>query len=115
VANHNAEVIALDPSETALDVARRNLGEIRGAVIRFIQGGAEMLSQLVNPKPVDAVFFCNAIHLVPEKDHVLQEIQQTLREVLPEVDDEGAARPQEGIRHHAGQDACRSPPSFDRG
>lgn len=80
VANHKAEVIALDPSETALEVARRNLEEIRGAMIRFIQGGAEMLSQLVNPKPVDAVFFCNAIHLVPEKDHVLQEIQSTLRE-----------------------------------
>lgn len=80
VANHGAEVIALDPSETALDVARRNLEEIKGAVIRFIQGGAEMLSQLVSPKPVDAVFFCNAIHLVPEKDLVLQEIQHTLRE-----------------------------------
>jgi ubiquinone/menaquinone biosynthesis C-methylase UbiE len=80
VANHGAEVIALDPSAPALEVARRNLEEFKGAVIRFIQGGAEMLSSLVNPKPVDAVFFCNAIHLVPEKDHVLQEIQQTLRE-----------------------------------
>jgi ubiquinone/menaquinone biosynthesis C-methylase UbiE len=47
-------------------------------VIRFIQGSAERLSQLVRG-PVDAVFFCNAIHLVPEKDHVLQEIQRTLR------------------------------------
>jgi ubiquinone/menaquinone biosynthesis C-methylase UbiE len=79
VANHNAEVIALDPSETALEVARRNLEEIKGAVIRFIEGGGEMLSQLVK-KPVDAVFFCNAIHLVPEKEHVLKEIKQTLRE-----------------------------------
>ena len=28
--------------------------------------------------PVDAVFFCNAIHLMPDKDQVLQEIQRTL-------------------------------------
>ncbi|HEY5639527.1 MAG TPA: methyltransferase domain-containing protein [Dehalococcoidia bacterium] len=79
VANDGAEVIAVEPSETAIEVAQRNLEEFRGAVVRFIQGGAEMLTQLVK-KPVDAVFFCNAIHLVPEKDHVLHEIQQTLRE-----------------------------------
>ena len=79
VANDGAEVIAVEPSETAIEVARRNLEEFRGALVRFIEGGAEMLTQLVK-KPVDAVFFCNAIHLVPEKDHVLHEIQQTLRE-----------------------------------
>jgi ubiquinone/menaquinone biosynthesis C-methylase UbiE len=79
VANHNAEVIAVEPSATAIEVARRNVENISGAVVRFIQGGAEMLTQLVK-KPVDAVFFCNAIHLVPEKDRVLHEIQCTLRE-----------------------------------
>ena len=79
VANDGAEVIAVEPCETALEVARRNLEEFRGAVVRFIQGGAEMLTQLVK-KPVDAVFFCNAIHLVEEKDHVLHEILQTLGE-----------------------------------
>jgi ubiquinone/menaquinone biosynthesis C-methylase UbiE len=47
--------------------------------VRFIQGSAERLSQLVRG-PVDAVFFCNAIHLVPEKDQVLQQIKETLRE-----------------------------------
>ncbi len=79
VANHEAEVIAVEPCETALEVARRNLEEFRGALVRFIQGGAEMLTQLVK-KPVDAVFFCNAIHLVEEKDLVLHEILQTLGE-----------------------------------
>ncbi len=78
VANDGAEVIAVEPSETASEVAQRNLEEFRGAVVRFIEGGAEMLTQLVK-KPVDAVFFCNAIHLVPEKEHVLHEILQTLR------------------------------------
>ena len=79
VANDGAEVIAVEPSETALEVAQRNLEEFRGALVRFIQGGAEMLTQLVK-KPVDAVFFCNAIHLVEEKDQVLHEILQTLGE-----------------------------------
>jgi ubiquinone/menaquinone biosynthesis C-methylase UbiE len=75
----DSEVIAVEPSGTALEVARRNLENMTGAVIRFVQGSAEKLSQLVR-KQVDAVFFCNAIHLVHEKDHVLQEIKRTLRE-----------------------------------
>jgi len=74
-----AEVIAIEPSETAIEVARRNLENITGAVVRFVQGGAEKLSQLVKA-PVDAIFFCNAIHLIHEKDLVLQEIRKTLRE-----------------------------------
>src|SRR3990172_6400769 len=73
-----AEVIAVEPSESALEVARRNLENIGDAVVRFVQGGAEKLSQFVK-KPVDAIFFCNAIHLVPEKERVLLEIKRTLR------------------------------------
>ncbi len=79
VANDGAEVIAVEPSESAIEAAKRNLENIRGAVVAFIQGSAEKLSQLVRG-PVDAVFFCNAIHLVPEKERVLQEIKRTLRE-----------------------------------
>ena len=74
-----AEVIAIEPSETALEAAQRNLENIGDAVVRFVQGGAEKLSLLVK-KPVDAIFFCNAIHLVPEKEQVLLEIKRTLRE-----------------------------------
>jgi len=74
-----SEVIAVEPSDTAIEVARRNLENFTGAVVRFVQGGAEKLSQLVKA-PVDAIFFCNAIHLVHEKDLVLQEIRKTLRE-----------------------------------
>ena len=79
VADDGAEVIAVEPSTTAIEAAKRNLENIRGAVVAFIQGSAEKLSQLVRG-PVDAVFFCNAIHLVPEKESVLQEIKRTLRE-----------------------------------
>ena len=74
-----SEVIAIEPSESAIEVARRNLENLHGAVVGFIQGGAERLSQIVK-KPVDAVFFCNAIHLIPEKERVLREINRTLRE-----------------------------------
>jgi len=73
-----AEVIAVEPSESALEAARRNLENIRGTVIRFVQGGVERLSQLVR-RPVDAVFFCNAIHLVKEKPQAMQEVASTLR------------------------------------
>ena len=73
-----AEVIAVEPEQSAIEVARRNLENIRGAVVRFVQGGAERLSTLVK-RQVDAVFFCNAIHLVPEKEQVVREINLTLR------------------------------------
>lgn len=79
VANNGGEVYAVEPSASAIDVAKRNLESLSGAVVRFVQGGAERLSQLVKI-PVDAIFFCNAIHLVHEKEHVLHEIRQTLRE-----------------------------------
>jgi ubiquinone/menaquinone biosynthesis C-methylase UbiE len=79
VKNDGAEVIALEPSETAIEAAKRNLENFRDGLIRFIQGSAERLNQLVRG-PVDAVFFCNAIHLVPEKEMVLQQIKETLRE-----------------------------------
>jgi ubiquinone/menaquinone biosynthesis C-methylase UbiE len=74
-----AEVIAVEPSESAIEAARRSLENIGEAVVRFVQGGAERLSQLVR-KPVDAVFFCNAIHLVEEKDGVVQEVSRSLRD-----------------------------------
>src|SRR3990172_1378269 len=73
------EVIAVEPSPTAIAVARRNVENLRGAVVRFVQGSAERLSQIVK-RPVDAVFFCNAIHLVHEKEQVLQQVRQALKE-----------------------------------
>src|SRR3970040_2334031 len=42
-----AEVIAVEPSESAIEGARRNLENIRGAVVGFVQGGAERLTQAV--------------------------------------------------------------------
>jgi len=72
-----AEVIAVEPSESAIEAARRNLENISGVVVRFVQGSAERLSQFVR-RPVDAVFFCNAIHLVKEQAAVVQEVYHSL-------------------------------------
>jgi len=79
VMNDGAEVIAVEPSAPAIEAWKRNLESVREGLVRIVQGSAEKLSQLVRG-PVDAVFFCNAIHLVPEKELVLNEIKQTLRE-----------------------------------
>lgn len=73
-----AEVIAVEPSASAIAIARRNLGEISGSVVRFVQAKAERLSEIVK-KPVDAVFFCNAIHLVKEKARIVEDIWGSLR------------------------------------
>jgi len=67
-------VYAVDPSLAELDRARRR---ITSQLVQFIQGNAENLSRLV--PPVDAVVFCNAIHLINDKTHVLAEIRKVLR------------------------------------
>lgn len=77
VAGDKGEVIAVEPSESALEGARRNLQGLQGACVRFVQGRAERLSQLVR-RPVDAVVFSNAIHLVREKARAVQEVYRTL-------------------------------------
>jgi ubiquinone/menaquinone biosynthesis C-methylase UbiE len=66
------EVIAVDPSESALEKARR----LVGSAVRFIRGGAEAFSNLV--PDVDVMLFCNAIHLLPDKDRVLDEARKAL-------------------------------------
>jgi ubiquinone/menaquinone biosynthesis C-methylase UbiE len=66
------EVIAVDPSETALDKARRLVGN----AARFVRGTAQAFSNVVSG--VDVILFCNAIHLLPDKDHVLDEAKSAL-------------------------------------
>ncbi|HZT95286.1 MAG TPA: class I SAM-dependent methyltransferase [Chloroflexota bacterium] len=69
-----AEVIALDPSESALEKARRLIGN--GA--RFIRGTAESFAARV-PR-ADVIVFCNAIHLLPEKDSVVEQAREVLND-----------------------------------
>jgi len=81
VSGPGAEVIALEPSRTALEVTKQNLADAKDVVLDFIRGSAENLSQLVKRRrPVDAIFFCNAIHLVQEKGTVVREVYRSLRD-----------------------------------
>lgn len=69
------EVIAVDPSDSALERARRLLGN----AARFVRGTAEAFSNVVGGVgAVDVIMFCNAIHLLPDKDHVLSEAHAVL-------------------------------------
>ena len=66
-------VIGIDPSESALARARV---AVASSLAEFVTGSAEYLSRLVTS--ADAVVFCNAIHLVPDKARVLSEIRRVL-------------------------------------
>lgn len=57
-------IIGVDPSAEALRRARKGMESI-GAKAEFIQGEAEDLPRIV--RNADAAFFCNAIHLLPDK------------------------------------------------
>lgn len=66
-------VIGVEPSPEAIEIATARL-ESRGAT--FVQGEAD---SLVTAAPnADAIFFCNAIHLVPDKRAVMGMIAEAL-------------------------------------
>jgi ubiquinone/menaquinone biosynthesis C-methylase UbiE len=67
-----AEVIAVDPSETALEKARRLVGNAAG----FVRGTAQAFSNVASG--LDVIVFCNAIHLLPDKSRVLNEAKKAL-------------------------------------
>ncbi len=71
------EVVAIEPSESALEVARRDLQDRWGAVVRFVSGKAENFSRFVQ-RTADAVVFCNAIHLIEDKQRMLHEVSEAL-------------------------------------
>lgn len=66
------EVIAVDPSESALEKARRLIGN----AAHFVRGTAEAFSSVASG--VDVILFCNAIHLLPNKDKVMEEARRAL-------------------------------------
>ena len=73
----HARIIGVDPSAEALRRAKKGMDELRVPVnAEFIQGDAADLPQLV--QNVDAAFFCNAIHLVPDKLAAFQEMASIL-------------------------------------
>jgi ubiquinone/menaquinone biosynthesis C-methylase UbiE len=72
-----AHLIGVDPSAEALRRARKSMPEMSdrgkmGIQTDFIQGEAEDLPRIVHN--ADAAFFCNAIHLVPDKLSAFQQV-----------------------------------------
>jgi ubiquinone/menaquinone biosynthesis C-methylase UbiE len=71
-------IIAIDHSSVALKQARENLRAARDSAVQFVQSQVDHISEAVKEN-VDAVFFCNAIHYIPDKDALVQEISRTLK------------------------------------
>jgi ubiquinone/menaquinone biosynthesis C-methylase UbiE len=67
-------VIGVEPSTEAIDIARDRL---RGRDVCFEQGDADHLATIVTG--ADQIFFCNAIHLVPDKRDAMEKIARALR------------------------------------
>ncbi len=73
----DAKVVALDPSPDALANARTRLAASPFPV-HFVEGDADELG--TQTEPADILFFCNAIHLVEDKEAT---IAQIARAVVP--------------------------------
>lgn len=71
-------IIGVDLSTQALQQARQEFANVKDAVVQFVHARAEELSETVKQK-VDTVVFCNAIHMLPNKEEVLSEIARTLK------------------------------------
>lgn len=71
-------IYAIDHSAAAIRQAISELGDRRDAVIKFIQGDASTIREKIDDG-VDAVVYCNAIHYVPDKERLLQQISDSLR------------------------------------
>jgi ubiquinone/menaquinone biosynthesis C-methylase UbiE len=72
-----AHIIGVDPSAEALRRAQRGM-EATGIGVKaeFVQGEAADLPNLIHN--ADAVFFCNAIHLVPDKLAAFRQVASIL-------------------------------------
>ncbi|MGH2542834.1 MAG: class I SAM-dependent methyltransferase, partial [Ardenticatenaceae bacterium] len=68
-----------DHSGTALKQAMENLKDARNAAVQFVQSRVEQLSEAINKNTADTIFFCNAIHYVPDKDALLAEISRSIK------------------------------------
>ena len=72
---YRARIVGVDPSAEALRLAQQQIGGM-GATAEFIQGEADDLPRLV--QDADAAFFCNSIHLLPDKLSALRHMAAIL-------------------------------------
>ena len=70
-----ARIIGVDPSAKALHLASKSMEEM-GAKAEFIQGETTDLHNIV--QNADLAFFCNAIHLLPDKLTAFRQIASIL-------------------------------------
>jgi ubiquinone/menaquinone biosynthesis C-methylase UbiE len=70
----SGSVTGVEPSSEAIDIARDRL---KGRQAEFIQGEADQVAQL--GAQANAAFFCNAIHLIPDKADVIRKLAAALR------------------------------------
>jgi ubiquinone/menaquinone biosynthesis C-methylase UbiE len=68
-----AVIIGIDPSPDAVHLAARRFS---GHSISFVVGDVTNLGQLVSQ--ADAIFFCNAIHLIADKERCMAALAQVL-------------------------------------
>ena len=73
--SRQAYLIGIDPSAEALRRAHKSMAEM-GTKADFIQGDADDLPNIIHN--ADAAFFCNAIHLVPDKLSAFQQMASIL-------------------------------------
>ncbi len=78
VRGHGAWILGVDMSPETLEEARRQFTDVTDAEVSFENARAEDLSDVAS-EPVDAVVFCNAIHLVDNKPDVLGGIMSALK------------------------------------
>ena len=71
-------IIGIDHSAEMLKLAMDELKEVRDAAVQFVQSRVEQASESIK-ESVDTVFFCNAIHYIPDKDALLTDISKTLK------------------------------------
>ena len=76
-ARHGARVTAVDLSGKSLEMARSR-AEVFGLEdrIRFFQGSAEQLKQVVPPEPFDLVYSFGVIHHTPHPERVLEQLRK---------------------------------------
>ncbi len=78
VRGDSAWILGVDMSTETLEEARRQFTDVTDAEISFENARAEDLSNVIS-EPVDAVVFCNALHLVDNKPDVLAGIADVLK------------------------------------
>ncbi len=70
-------IIAVDHSASALKQAMEELKAHRDNAVQFVQSQVEQVSESLKEQ-ADTIIFCNAIHYIPDKDGLIDEIGRAL-------------------------------------